>query len=788
MNNDSTLTINLNEEYKIKIEEAKDFDTSIFKEVYETALKNVEEIVNQSSKKGKYDDFNNIIAFTGERGKGKSSSMISFRDVLVSSIENKKKWDTLKQSSVFNIKFAEIDIVDPSLFRGEERLFEIILAQMFQKFQLEIKKTDSNLSDDDRRNIIKHFQEVFENLQIINSDRKDLYKKDSIEVLSRLASSSNLRTCFKELVKVYLNKFEANKDFLIIAIDDFDLNISNTYEMLEDIRQFFIQSKIILLIACKMGQLKETITLYYESQKIKYDIENKSKRYIDKLFPFSRIIELPNFIINDSSNKISKIEIKYNNTLNTHEIKRDSKIKSLYHFLINELESRFNIYITNYSFRQNQIIPDTLREIINLLENIKDSDLENFNKYLISKIDSDLYSTIVNNSNYSKLLIFYQLLSDFIGEENDNFIINNPNHLLIGDFITIFEKFEKNTKITEIEKFKFLDFLKSLLSIYISNNKLYISNLFIHNGIESRLPKENNKVSRDWVKFNYDFKNIYQKKENDSIFLVVALIQIYGDADFKFRENKNHYFFKFFNSQFTQGILCPYAIFTNYLEIVNYVSNNENKYQLLFNDIELYNKKYNKDSKSFLKLLKDPSFAKDFLDGISDYAFNYKSKQPSYFELIYDYIYKGGIKSLENIQDKHLFIEDFTIESFKEFPLFKIWENELQVKNSEVQKFINEIYESSKQDSSKVKINEEINSIINIYFKRKLDSSKTLNNFYKKVKAVSTNHESLKLISKLRNEMKEYESFDSERKLRNLEEKNKKVNIFKNELNNIING
>lgn len=117
-NNDSTLIINLNKEYKIKIEEGKDFNTSIFREVYEAALKNVEEIVEQSSKNNTYDDFNNIIAFTGERGKGKSSSMISFRDALVgkSNDDHKSFFDLRK--SLSNVQFATIDIVDPSLFRG----------------------------------------------------------------------------------------------------------------------------------------------------------------------------------------------------------------------------------------------------------------------------------------------------------------------------------------------------------------------------------------------------------------------------------------------------------------------------------------------------------------------------------------------------------------------------------------------------------------------------------------------------------------------------------------------
>uniref|UniRef100_A0AAU6WKQ1 DUF87 domain-containing protein n=1 Tax=Chryseobacterium endophyticum TaxID=1854762 RepID=A0AAU6WKQ1_9FLAO len=85
MSDKPILEINLNDEYKIRIETGNDFEDSIFKEVYKEALKNVIEIVrhHDTYKNLKYDDFNNIIAFTGERGKGKSSSMISFRDALV---------------------------------------------------------------------------------------------------------------------------------------------------------------------------------------------------------------------------------------------------------------------------------------------------------------------------------------------------------------------------------------------------------------------------------------------------------------------------------------------------------------------------------------------------------------------------------------------------------------------------------------------------------------------------------------------------------------------------------
>lgn len=309
MSDPAILEINLNDEYRIKIEEGNIFNKSIFKDVYKEALNSVIEIVKQPDKNSYYDDFNNIIAFVGERGKGKSSSMISFRDALVDHKNEIKHSIFFKgKREIESKRFASVDIIDPSLFRGGESLFEIILAKMFYHFQTEIKKNDSQITDDERRIIIGQFQKVFENLQMINSDRKDLYKKESIEALSKLATSSNLRESFKKLVFVYLEKFEKGKHFLIIAIDDFDLNVSSAYDMLEDIRQFLIQPNIILLVACKIEQLRQLILLNYFNEYeilLKYesteisetDLINKTEKYLEKLIPLSRRLELPNLKI-----------------------------------------------------------------------------------------------------------------------------------------------------------------------------------------------------------------------------------------------------------------------------------------------------------------------------------------------------------------------------------------------------------------------------------------------------------------------------------------------------------
>ena len=99
--------INLDSEYKIKIEKGNEFNNSIFADVYRQARQNVADILSHSNDDNKHDSYNNIIAFTGERGKGKSSTMISFLNSLV----NKN----IDDHSGFYIKKNEIDFDFESL-------------------------------------------------------------------------------------------------------------------------------------------------------------------------------------------------------------------------------------------------------------------------------------------------------------------------------------------------------------------------------------------------------------------------------------------------------------------------------------------------------------------------------------------------------------------------------------------------------------------------------------------------------------------------------------------------
>lgn len=666
--NDSTLIINLNEEYKIKIEAGREFDHSIFKNVYNTALKCVEEIVEQSDKNidSQYDDFNNIVAFTGERGKGKSSSMISFRDALVNKEKTEHESFFKIHSIISKKEFATIEIIDPSLFRGGESLFEIILAQMFQKFQEKIKKNDSNLTDEKRRTIIKQFQEVFENLQIITSDRKDLYKKESIEALSRLATSSNLRRCFNQLVENYLKEFENNKHFLLIAVDDFDLNISDAHRMLEDIRQFLIQSNIILLIACKVEQLKEVVTLHFKQQKVDSDLENKAKRYIDKLLPFERRLILP-----DVRNQVQEnFEIIEADRLLFKTVNNSFKVN-----ILKLLYDKVGLFQPLNLLKQNPIIPDTIRQTQNFISVVFSlNNDENLKNYLLDEIINDtvLYthiSELENSSDDTFLLLLnkklIKILANNSNVKHDNIFRDVPNKTLrilnaanipdrigIGDIVFLLREYENSIAIDQYSDLKFIGYLKLYISLKLKSLLKSTDQKFLKYGFTNYftelLPKDN-RISRDHVLFNKSSISTQLSSLNEKDTLIFAMWSQYlgsGYNDYRSISNKD-----IFVELYDNGHISPLALLHNIYNIKEL-----SQHYKINTEIDLFKELVKwRESSSFLNQLCNPSFVLKIIEYVKEFrAREVKEALPdNYYDIVCLLFNYGILYALDRIQNEY---------------------------------------------------------------------------------------------------------------------------------------
>jgi transcription initiation factor TFIIIB Brf1 subunit/transcription initiation factor TFIIB len=441
------LEINIGEEYNIKIEKGEEFDESIFKDVYRQAAKCVEEIIVQSQKGSvpsiSNDSYNNIIAFTGERGTGKSSSMISFAEALIDKKDDSHKTfftkGKKKNKAYKNINETEIDsldVIDPSLFKGDDKLFEIIISKMFSKFQKEITEGVLNISQDDKRKLIKHFQKVFNNLKVVHKGKSDVYDKEAIEALSDLAYGTNLKDNFGKLVDVFLKTIGKGSDFILIVIDDFDLNISGAHEMLEDIRQFLIQKNIILFIACKIEQLQDSVNQEIvqnfktiinndtiQNVYLSEEVNDKSERYLDKLLPIEKRISTPSFDLNNSSKDVLNI---YGEDVDKDVYKGKSIEKTIL-----ELIYRKTKHIVTSNDFENIIIPSTLRNIANVATFIyREKNIEAYKRVLFKGINSDLktdyinfFKEIENTPNKS----LNQYIVNWIGSENNKRLENNES-------------------------------------------------------------------------------------------------------------------------------------------------------------------------------------------------------------------------------------------------------------------------------------------------------------------------------------------------------------------------
>ncbi len=316
------ITIGNESQYKIVLEESEKFETSFFKQVYDGAKSNVQEIIvsriqqngkaeecDKTNGKGKLNRFksqktmNNMIGFIGERGTGKTSSMLSFAAALEDS-------EYIKRENI-EAKFVVMDPIDPTLINDNESILQVIVATLFLDVRQKIQKSNCECSSN-YSVLVQQFDKVFKCLKNISSEKVivKLAEMDTLEALNELASSTNLRKELKNLIDEYLKfsgKNENEINFLVIPIDDLDLNISNTESMIDEIRKYLMLPNIIILIAAKFEQLADSMEKAYlneykdliKEKLINIPIQAMAIRYLEKLLPLNRKNYMPNLMLED---------------------------------------------------------------------------------------------------------------------------------------------------------------------------------------------------------------------------------------------------------------------------------------------------------------------------------------------------------------------------------------------------------------------------------------------------------------------------------------------------------
>lgn len=414
------LKINEHSIFKIRIEEFDEFEESYFKDEYIKAAKALNDIIriNETDiKKKKEDEYNNIIAFIGERGTGKTSAMISFKNSLsikntsLNRVANKNITNLdIRENykNIHNKNFEFLDTIDPSVFSSKESIVEIVVAQMFKKF----KSAMNNGKYFDKQSLVQNFEKVYKDLRIINKEKHSIFDEnlDNLEVLMDLSSAISLKNNLTNLISDYLkfvNQSNKESDYLVIDIDDLDMNICAGERMLEDIRKYLILPKVVILMATKIEQLEDVIkqkniidlsklSNYYKivdgasnSQLLDVfnnEINNKTQKYLEKIIPFSRRIYMPSISLSSVELKIELPDFKCSG-------------ESLGQAIAKQFRNRLDyLIITEDHWRA--IIPNNLRGFISLIVEIgklKDSKDPEDKKHNLKRIRDYFNNCLIEN-------------------------------------------------------------------------------------------------------------------------------------------------------------------------------------------------------------------------------------------------------------------------------------------------------------------------------------------------------------------------------------------------------
>lgn len=307
MNNESKpIIFRIGEENKPVIHGLDDFRDSLFGEQLEMFLTHIRrKLQMEDADSGLFNDVyeNNIIAFIGERGAGKTSCMYSGIKILKDAQEQ-GRWQQLFGDSFVPEKRLEfLKTIDPSFFDIQHNILEMLVGEMYGRLEQDIRSGNGNTNRDKTRKLIDQFQKTKRHLHFLSSDKTLMQDDDELEELAYLSSGVDLRESIKALVDSYLDWKEAK--VLVVGIDDIDLNTKQAYRMVEQIRKYLILPNVIILMAVKLDQLGSVIRLELTRQFREVmqkengslsdsDVSEMAERYLNKLIPLQTRIFIPN--------------------------------------------------------------------------------------------------------------------------------------------------------------------------------------------------------------------------------------------------------------------------------------------------------------------------------------------------------------------------------------------------------------------------------------------------------------------------------------------------------------
>lgn len=289
---------------------------------------------------------NNIIAFCADRGQGKTSAMLSFSRSLERLSQTTAEKDPNKGfwlPHMYGKVFMPLDSIDPTVMDNSESIIPTVISRMFNVFENHVRlcrkgqggsgyyssgyhsSVNSQQLRETQQNLLQQFQNCYRlSMESLRGQYAVSEGYDDLQQLADRSASSNFKSRFNDLVREYL-KFlcidpvslvssDFRDAFLVIQIDDADMNPKDAYSVVEDLRKYCVLPNVVILFATNLEQLELSVEQHFLTSfhtilnaKVEGDVASAhttlftrrqchqtAVSYLDKLIPGRHRINLPN--------------------------------------------------------------------------------------------------------------------------------------------------------------------------------------------------------------------------------------------------------------------------------------------------------------------------------------------------------------------------------------------------------------------------------------------------------------------------------------------------------------
>lgn len=418
---------------------------SLFSDVYKQASELVGTIIRTDTPKrekmrgGNQDidlqpvtDSNNVIAFIGRRGTGKTSAMLAFSDALVNGVYN--EIDELK-----NVNFISLPYIDASMSGiRDEDFFEIIISKML-KYLEDFTNNHPYCDREELCRVEEDLALIYSHYTKLNHSIADDFKP-SYTVLKRRMDKHNIHTEIFDLIDKFVRFIsktcrkwnEHDNTYMVICIDDIDMARKNHLDILQLIYQYFMIPGVIVLVTLNYKPLSYTIKKdFYNTIAIRDDKDFLSQSlvisgeqtldYLRKIIPSDMRISMPSWKKMDLRDlspiriklggyddirrdfpKLSEEFIKQLKTQDGNNLKKLTGV-SPKELLMLLLADRTHCYLDTEGHKFHFMEPESLRELYDLF----------YLLYNMKCVESDEYRKLEYNRKILLNYLYFRMIPDF---------------------------------------------------------------------------------------------------------------------------------------------------------------------------------------------------------------------------------------------------------------------------------------------------------------------------------------------------------------------------------------